>query len=85
MIDDKIIKRFVPIESTHRLRVCSRKDDGKTVYWFELVNKKYEVIQKIHVGLTDIHVKSIVAKLKELGITEKVIKTGLKEFYRKYE
>jgi len=85
MIDDKIINKFVPIEGAHRLRVCSRKDDGKTVYWFELVNKKYEIIQKIHIGTTDVHVKSIVTKLKELGVAEKVIKAGTKEFYKKYE
>lgn len=85
MIDDKIINKFVPIESSHRLRVCSRKDDGKIVYWFELVNKKYEIIQKIHIGTNDIHVKSIIAKLKSLGVAVKVIERGIKEFYKKYE
>lgn len=84
MIDDKIINKFVPIESTHRLRVCLRKDDGKIVYWFELVNKKYELIQKIHIGINDVHVKSIAVKLRDLGITEKVIKAGIKDFYKKY-
>lgn len=84
MIDDKIISKFVPIESSHRLRVCSRKDDGKIIYWFELVNKKYEIIQKIHIGVSDTHIKSIAKKLRELDVSSKVIERGMKDFYKKY-
>lgn len=77
-------ERFVPIESTYRIRTTSHKDGGVKVYGLELVAKDYKLIQRIHVGSKDTNIKKIGAKLSELGVEKKILEKGLKDFYRKY-
>lgn len=77
-------KRFVPIESTHKIRTKYHEEGDIKVYSLELVDKKYTLIQRIHVGKNDSNIKSIEKKLLALGLRKKVVKEGMKEFYKKY-
>lgn len=77
--------RFVPIESTHKIRTKFNIVDDVKVYVFELVDTKYTLIQRIHIGTDDSIIKSITKKLLALKIKKKVINEGLKDFYKKYK
>ena len=77
-------KRFVPIESTYRIRTIIRENKDVRLYSFELVDKKYCVIQKVELGKDNSKIQQINEKLLKLGVKKKVIDNGVKEFYRKY-